>query len=127
MTRAMLSLSNVETRKRATAWIAKAPIGTRVEFSAPRRSAPQNSRLWLILGEISRQLMWHGQKYDPAEWKDFFMHVYRGEKWMPAEDGGMIPIGRSTSKLGKHEFGELMELIEAFCARQNIGLPWVEE
>lgn len=54
------------------------------------------------------------------------MHAYRGEKWMPFEDGGMVPIGRSTSDLGKDEFGDLMALVEAFCARQNIGLPWVE-
>lgn len=127
MTRAMLSLSNVETRKRATAWIAKAPIGTRVEFKAPKRSIPQNSRLWLALGEVSRQLTWHGQKYSAEDWKEYFSHAYRGERWMPAEDGGMVPIGHSTSDLSKHEFSELLELIEAFCARQNIGLPWVEE
>jgi len=126
VSRAILSLSNPETRKRAAVWIAKAPPGTRVEFKAPKRSIPQNSRLWLLLTAISR-LSWQGQKYSPDEWKDYFMHAYRGEKWMPAEDGGMVPIGRSTSDLSKHEFGELMELMEAFCARQGVKLPWVED
>ncbi len=99
--------------------------GTRVEFKAPKRSTPQNERMWLILTAISK-LEWHGQRYTPMEWKDYMMHAYRGEKWMPAEDGGMVPIGRSTSDLSKHEFGELMELMESFCARHGINLPWVE-
>lgn len=81
--------------------------------------------MWLILQKCSC-LIWHGQTYTEAEWKDYFMHAYRGEKWMPFEEGGMIPIGRSTSKLSKAEFSELMALMEAFCARQNIDLPWIE-
>ena len=125
MSRAALVLSSNDIRKRAIDWIQKAPFGTRVEYKAPKRSIPQNDRLWLILTAVSK-LDWRGQKYSPADWKDYFMHAYRGEKWMPAEDGGMVPIGRSSSDLSKHEFGELMELIQAFCARQNIKLPWDE-
>ncbi len=127
MSRALLTLNGKVERDRAIAWIQKAPTGTRVTFQAEKRSLPQNDRLWLCLTEISRQLLWHGQKYTTGEWKDYFMHAYRGEKWMPFEDGGMVPIGRATSDLAKHEFGELMTLMEAFCARQNVKLPWDEE
>lgn len=123
MSRAILVLSSNDIRSRAKQWVDKAPFGTRVEYKAPKRSIPQNDRLWLMLTAVSKT-DWHGQKYSPDEWKDYFMHAYRGEKWMPAEDGGMVPIGRSTSDLSKHEFGELMELIVAFCVRQNIELPW---
>lgn len=124
MSRAVLILANDQVRARAADWVKRAPAGSRVEFRGPKRSLMQNDRLWLMLTEISRQLLWHGQRYTPDEWKDYFMHAYRGEKWMPFEDGGMIPIGRSTSQLAKGEFGELMELIEAFCARHAIQLPW---
>ena len=126
MTRQIVTLISKADRARAWDRINGAAVGTRLEFSDPRRSVDQNKRLWLILGIISQKLDWHGQKYSPDEWKDFFCHAYRGEKWMPAEDGGMIPIGRSTSKFSKQEFGEFMELIEAFCARHDIHLPWVE-
>lgn len=125
MSRAVLVLASNDIRKRAIAWINKAPFGTRVEYKAPKRSIPQNERLWLMLTIISK-LEWHGQRYSPEDWKEYFMNAYRGEKWMPAENGGMVPIGRSTSDLSKHEFGELMELMAAFCARQNIKLPWDE-
>ncbi len=125
MSRHLVTLYSDSDRARATACINSALAGTRLEFKGPVRSIPQNDRLWLMLTIISK-LDWHGQRYTPEEWKDYFMHAYRGEKWMPAEDGGMVPIGRSTSQLSKHEFGELMTLMEAFCARQNINLPWVE-
>lgn len=125
MTRTLLVLNNDEIRQKAAGWVSKAPVGTRIEFRAPKRSLPQNDRLWLLLGAVAK-LEWRGQKYSAGEWKDYFMHAYRGEKWMPAEDGGMVPIGRSTSKLAKDEFGELMTLIEAFCSRNGVALPWDE-
>lgn len=126
MSRALLVLSSDEIRNKAAGWVTSAPVGTRVEFKAPKRSVPQNDRLWLILTKVSKHV-WHGQRYSAEEWKDYFMHAYRGEKWMPAEEGGMVPVGRSTSQLAKHEFGDLMSLIEAFCARQGITLPWEQQ
>ncbi len=125
MSRHLVTLWNDGDVGKALICLKNAPKGTRLEFKAPKRSIPQNERMWLILTAISK-LEWHGQRYTSEEWKDYMMHAYRGEKWMPAEDGGMVPIGRSTSDLSKHEFGELMTLMEAFCARQNINLPWVE-
>lgn len=122
MTRALLTLTSEAVRMRAKRWLSQAPLGTRVEFRAPRRSIPQNDRMWCLLTAVSAQLLWHGQKYTAAEWKDYFMHAYRGEKWMPFEDGGMIPIGRSTSSLSRAEHSELTALIEAFAARHGVHL-----
>lgn len=125
MTRQLVTLYSGADFERAYQYIQSAPAGTRLEIKAPKRSLPQNDRMWLILTAVSK-LHWRDQYYTAEEWKDYFMHAYRGEKWMPAEDGGMVPIGRSTSDLSKDEFGELMALMEAFCARQGINLPWVE-
>lgn len=122
MSRAMIVISGASDRERASLWAKKAPLGTRIEYKAYKRSLDQNSRMWCLLTEVSRQLVWHGQRYSPTEWKDYFMHAYRGEKWMPSEDGGMVPIGRSTSDLSKHEHSELTEVIAAFCARQGISI-----
>ena len=124
MSRALIVLNSTADRDRAISWCKQAPPGARITFQDGKRSVPQNDRLWLILDRVSKQLLWHGQHYSDAEWKDYFMHAFRGEKWMPAEDGGMVPIGRATSQLSKDEFGEFMALIEAFCARQGVGLPW---
>jgi len=127
MARALLIITSDTTRQKAMNWLRKAPWNTRVEFKGPKRTLPQNDRMWLLLTAVATQLDWHGQKYSADDWKDYFMHALSGGKWMPGEDGGMIPIGRSTSDLDKEDFGDLMELIEAFCARQNVMLPWVHE
>lgn len=127
MSRHVIVLASDAEREKAALYLRVAPPGTRIEFKGPKRTLPQNDRLFLMLTEVSRQLQWHGQKYRPEEWKDYFLHALRGEKWMPAEEGGMVPIGRSTSDLDKAEFGELMDLIECFCARHAVKLPWHEE
>ena len=124
MSRDLITLRSESDRAVALRKLMIAPFGTRIQFLDKKRSVEQNSRLWEILACISEQLDWHGQKYTPEEWKDFGMHAFRGEKWMPAEEGGMIPIGRATSKLSKDEFGDFMALLEAFCARHNVELPW---
>lgn len=120
MGRAVLTLPRGADKARE--WIARAPHGTRVTFQGPKRSTPQNDRMWALLTDVSTQLVWHGQRYSPEEWKDYFMHAYRGEKWMPAEEGGMVPIGRATSKLSKEEHSELTTIIEAFAARHGVEL-----
>jgi hypothetical protein len=126
MGRALVTLYHKHDIERAMRWVANAPKGTRLEFKAPKRTIPQNARLWLMLTAISR-LDWHGHRYSPEAWKDYFMHALSGSRWMPGEDGGMVPIGRSTSNLSVDEFGDLMTLIEAFCARQGVALPWDDE
>jgi hypothetical protein len=126
MSRALVTLQSPSDRAKVARWAAGCTKGTRVEFRGPKRTLPQNDRQWLLLTAVADQLVWHGQKYAASEWKDYFMHAYRGEKWMPFEDGGMIPIGRSTSGLSKAEHCEFTALIEAFCARHDIALPWVE-
>ncbi len=126
MSRAQILLRSKAGCARAWRWMQLAPKGTRLEFKGPRRSLAQNDRMWLMLTEIARH-DWKGQRYSTEAWKDFFMHALRGSRWMPGEDGDMVPIGRSTSDLSKEEFGDLLELIEAFCARQEIALPWHDE
>lgn len=121
MGRALIVINGKAARDKAMAWLTKAPINTRVEFKSARRSIPQNDRMWAMLTDISAQLEWHGQKYLPDDWKDYFMHALRRMRWMPDEDGGMVPVGMRTSDLGKDEMGDLMTLMEAFGARHGVS------
>lgn len=122
MGRALVILRNVVDRTKAIDWIKRAPDETRVEFKSSNRTIPQNDRMWALLTLISEQLLWHGAKYPPEDWKDYFMHSLSGDRFMPHEDGGMIPIGRRTSKLTKDEHSDLTALMEAFAARHEIEL-----
>ena len=127
MSRALLILANDEVRKRAERWVKAAPVGTRVEFKAPRRSPDQNSMLWLWLTAIASQLDWHGQKYSTEDWKDYLMHSFKRARWMPDEEGGMVPIGMRTSDLTKQEMADLLELCMAFGASHGVDIPPMEQ
>ena len=117
---ALLVLSNDAQRAKAIEWIRRAERNSRVEFKGPKRTLPQNDRQWALLTDVSTQLCWHGQFYPPESWKEYFMHDYQGAIWMPHESGGMVPIGRSTSRLSKADHAEYTMLIEAFGARHGV-------
>jgi hypothetical protein len=122
VTRALIILAGDRERAKAINWIATAPVNTRVEFKAARRSLDQNAAMWAALTELASQLEWHGQKYTAEDWKDYLMHALKRARWMPDEDGGMVPIGMRTSDLSKAEMSDLLELIHEFAARHNITL-----
>lgn len=122
MGRAMVIIADERSRKRASDWVRLAPRGTSIEFKRSNRTLPQNARMWALLTAISEQLLWHGCKYHPEDWKDYFMHSLSGARFMPHEEGGMIPIGRRTSRLTKDEHSDLTALIEAFAARNGVDL-----
>lgn len=128
MSRAELVLKDAATRAIAKAWVAGAKTGSRVSFKGPRRSNDQNALLWLWLTAIAVQLRWHGGKYTPDDWKDYFMHALRREqRWMPDENGDFtVPIGMSTSDLSTEEFSDLLEVILAFAARYGVEVDPVE-
>ena len=122
MSRAVLVLANPGIRAKASDWIAKAPPGTRVEFSRPKRSLDQNAKLWACLTDISDQVTWHGQKLFPDDWKLVFMDALNREmRIVPAIDGrGFVNLGRSSSKLSVGEMCDLIELIQAFGAQHSV-------
>ncbi|QHJ75938.1 MAG: hypothetical protein [Caudoviricetes sp.] len=124
MSRALLILSNQAVRQRAIHWIKNVPDGTRVVFKEPKRTLPQNDRMWAMLTEISRKALLGGQKYEPDEWKCIFLDALGQEmKFLPKLSGqGFLPLGHRSSELSVREMSELMELMEAWCAQNHIAL-----
>ncbi len=120
MSRATIILNGSVERQRACTWVMKAPAGTRFELKESKRTIPQNDRMWAMLTEVARTVDWHGQRYSADDWKDYFMHALKRMRWMPDEDGGMVPIGMRSSDLGVSEMGDLMELIVEFGARHGV-------
>lgn len=107
-------------RRNAMLAVQNAPEGYVVTIQEPTRNLEQNSRLWASLSEVSRQVDWHGNKLTPEEWKDVFSAALKRQKVVPGIDGGFVVIGARTSKMGKREFGELLELIYAFGAQHVV-------
>ena len=122
MSRALIVINCDDDRERAARWVEKAPPGTRVEYKAPKRSLPQNDKLWAMLTEIATQLPWHGIKLSASDWKLIFMDALKRElRTVPNIDGtGFVNLGRSSSDLSKIEMADLITLIEAFGANHGI-------
>ena len=119
--RAIVTLRTQADRDKASRWCQGVATGSKVIFMGPARTVPQNDLMWQLLRTISTSLEWHGQRYPPEEWKDFMAHALRRSKWMPSEDGGMVPIGLSTSSMSRAEMSDMIECIYAFGARHGVG------
>jgi hypothetical protein len=129
MSRALVVLATQFDRQRVINWVMKAPINTRVELKAPKRTLPQNDRMWAMLTEIAAKLPWHGIKLAADDWKLIFLDALKREvRMVPNIDGnGFVNLGRSSSDLSKEEMSDLMELISAFAANHGVELREPEE
>ena len=123
MTRALVVIAGQMDRQRIAKWAMQVPVNTRVEFKAPKRSIPQNDRMWSMLTEVAQQLPWHGMKLSADDWKLVFLDALNREvRVVPSIDGrGFVNLGRSSSDLSKDEMSDLMELISAFGAEHGVA------
>lgn len=128
MTRATLVLVSPEVRQKAALWASKLPEGTRIDFKAPKRSLPQNDKMWAMLTEVSAQLPWHGIKLSADDWKLIFLDALKRElRMVPNIDGsGFVNLGRSSSDLSRAEMADLITLIEAFGANHGVTFRDIE-
>lgn len=125
MDRRILALNNDRARAAAHALIDTAPEGYILTVQEPTRTTEQNSRLWPMLSDVSRQVEWYGRKLSDEDWKHVFTASLRKLEVVPNLDGtGFVALGQSTSKMGKRQFSDLIELIYAFGAER--GVRWSE-
>ena len=114
-------LAHAEARRRAIEAIQTAPEGYIVRLSEPTRSLDQNAALWAMLGDVSRQVVWHGRKLDAEDWKNIFSASLRRLDVVPNLDStGFVSLGLSTSKMTVREMGDMLDLIGAFGAEHNV-------
>ena len=125
MERRILALNNDRARAAAHVLIDAAPDGYVLTVQEPTRTIEQNARLWPMLSDVSRQVEWHGRKLSDEDWKHVFTAGLRKLDVVPNLDGtGFVALGQSTSKMGKRQFSDLIELIFEFGARH--GVRWSE-
>lgn len=127
MTRYLVTIHGPRSRHEAMQLVSKAPIGSRVEIKATKRTNPQNDRMWAMLTDVSLQVAWDGARRTPDKWKLLFLDALRrelseDEELLPAlfESGGIVNVGTSSSDLSKDEMTMLIELIFKFGAEHGV-------
>lgn len=127
MSRYLVTITGPRSRKEVLTVVSKAPVGTRVEVKAAKRSTDQNSLMWVLLTKLSLTLPWGGARQTPDTWKLLFLDALRRElatepALLPALDssGGLVNVGTSSSDLTKDEMTMLIELVLKFGAEHGV-------
>lgn len=121
-------LSHMPARARAEGAVRNAPDGYVVTIKPPGRSLDQNAAMWPMLQAFSDQLEWpvNGRmtKMDPEAWKDVLSAAFRKEQARIAMglDGGVVMLGSRTSKMGKREFSEFLDFINAVAVDRGVDV-----
>lgn len=118
--RRIFILAHPQARANAIEAIRQAPDGYRVEVKPQNRTLEQNARMWAMLTELSRQVVWHGQQLTAENWKDVLTAALKRQQVVPGVDGGFVVLGTSTRRMTKGEMAELIELITAFGAQHDV-------
>ncbi len=120
--RAVLTLSTPEARAKAIKWINGVPDKTRVIFQGPKRTLPQNARIWSALNDVSKQVKYHGLTLSADDFKILFMDaLWRETRMVPTlQDDGMVALRRSTADLSVKEAEQLIALIYEWGYRQGV-------
>ena len=121
-------LAHDVARNRAAEAVKSAPDGYVVTLAEPTRNADQNALMWVYLQAFSDQLEWpvNGSmtRLTPEEWKEILSAAYRQYRPRVAAglDGGMVMLGMRTSRMGKREFAEFMDFIQATAAVREVNV-----
>jgi len=91
VSRYLFTINTVADRARALRTVAAAPVGSRLEIKAAKRSLPQNDRFWSMLTDVAMQLKWHGHKLRPDDWKYLFLDALNMPLSVIGAARGMLP------------------------------------
>ena len=116
------------SRQRAIEAVTRAPTGCVVQIKEQTRNLDQNAAMWPILEAFSRQLQWpvngNMTKLTAEEWKDILTAAFRQENPRLAMglNGGVVMLGSRTSKMGKREFSDFLDFLNATAVQRGVEL-----
>ncbi len=121
-------LANRAVRLSAMAAVMEAPDFWHVTIKPPTRTADANARFHAMLNEIEKSGFKHeGRAFDTEDLKTLFVTAWAHETGQPSDvvkgfHGKPVQLRRSTTTFTKEEMGELMTIVERFCAERGIRL-----
>lgn len=122
----IVRLHSKRSRQIAHQLIESAPKGAVVQVREAKRTDDQNSKMWAMLSDISRQIEHNSHKYTPEVWKSLFMHACGQEiKFIMGLNGDPFPLGYRSSRMSKSQMADLITFIIQF-GDEN-GVRWTDE
>lgn len=106
----------------------EAPEGWWVRIEPPKRTKDANARFHAMLNDIEKSGFKHeGRAFDTEDLKTLFVTAWAHETGRPSDvvkgfHGKPVQLRRSTTTFSKEEMGELMIIVERFCAEHGIQL-----
>ena len=123
----MVFLIDDQRKSYAKQIIDQAPNDYVCEIKEKTRTLEQNAFQWPYLQGFSEQMQWpvNGEMtwLSKDEWKDILTAAFEREtnpRLAAGFDGGIVMLGRRTSKYGKKKFAEWMEWLIAAAALKGI-------
>lgn len=124
-------LINDNVKNNVVAFIQSLPVDRRspiiIEAREESRSDKQNRMMWPLLKDLSTQVVWYGEKLEPAEWKDLITVLVsqmqapeKEQKSAPGINGGRVYFGVRTSQSSKRYMVEVIEAIFWFGTEHNV-------
>ena len=119
-------LRHMQARQLAAQAVYEAPADYIVTIKEPTRNLDQNAAQWPILQAFSEQLQWpvNGQMVwmTDGEWKDVLTCAFEQEspRLAMGMNGGVVMLGKRTSKMGKKRFSEWLDFLHATAALKGV-------
>ena len=127
MNKQVVFLIDDQRKSYAKQIIDQAPNDYVCEIKEKTRTLEQNAFQWPYLQGFSEQMQWpvNGEMtwLSKEEWKDILTAAFEREtnpRLAAGFDGGIVMLGRRTSKYGKKKFAEWMEWLIAAAALKGI-------
>ena len=121
-------LATEAARRIAAQAVMHSPDNHEIEIREPKRTTAQNAAQWPILQAFADQLLWpvNGEKVrmTPDEFKDVLSSAFFQETVRLAAgiNGGVVMLGKRTSKFDKPKFSEWLEFLHAVAAQRGVNL-----
>ena len=109
-----LTITGEVARKAICRHVLTADEGYIVTIAEPSRNLEQNAKMWAMLNDIARQVMWpiNGvpTHITPEDWKDLITAgLAKHQRIAQGLEGGVVMLGSRTSRMSKKELAEIVD------------------
>lgn len=123
----MIKLYNNQQRNVAIDAIRNAPNGSFVDIKPSTRSIEQNRLMWRLLTITANNVPWtvNGKQemITPDDWKAIFSASLHSENRIAKGlRGGLVMLGRSTSRMSVQQMTDMIELVYSFLTEKGINV-----